>query len=786
MRLTNDQINDLIALIEPRLASETQRAAALQIAFKEDARLLKAASAYNQQAGAEFTAQIVNRLIARQVRTASGELAIVRLLEALQDDPALIMPLQAYIDTLRAPDGSIEREIPIHLPTRRTSPEAEAERPQSRRRSSPFRRALRRIGRVVRWRIALVVLIVAVTIPTAGVVVFATDAYVRVQESLTSVQRVISTLNKRAFAELTQADFERLQVSVQNLGRSLSRARQQTGLLQRLAFLSPELRGSFAALDTAESVALAAQDMLEGLQPVLFFLVENRGDGALTAQASSGERIIELLRIGQGKFVGAGERLTAARARLDGLDLSPLSANLLLQIGQIDDYQRQIADINATLIELPDALTAIFGLNDPADYLILSQNSDELRPSGGYISTYGWVRVRRLRIADYGYSATTTSSPNPPPAERAAELNIPTWWIQFKKPIYTAWDGSWYADFPSTARMAAWYYEAGQNPRSPVDGVIGIDMLGFEKLLGGLGAVSVPGYETPVTAENFRALVYQIRSEGEGSQPHKEFLAALYRQILANWQTIGQAQADGLLSATLEALRGKHIMLYFADPKLNQFVERLGWAGAQTPDGSDYLMVADANLSNKSNRSISRAQTYDVQLQPDNSAKSRLSLSYDYSAALAAQDPAVKPEHYGSQIDYFNLMQIFVPKDSQLADTDNLPGQVTVIRPTLGSTAVTQFVTTVRVNYDTRERFQFVYSVPNAVAPFGPFRRYRLLLQKQPGTAGDAVNVQVMLPAGARTITVTPDPVARYTVDQPILEFRLTLASDQWIEVVYQ
>lgn len=51
------------------------------------------------------------------------------------------------------------------------------------------------------------------------------------------------------------------------------------------------------------------------------------------------------------------------------------------------------------------------------NYLILSENSDELRPSGGYISTWGWLRVRRFRIADYGYNPTTDLTPNPPPTK---------------------------------------------------------------------------------------------------------------------------------------------------------------------------------------------------------------------------------------------------------------------------------------------------------------------------------------------------------------------------------
>jgi hypothetical protein len=58
-------------------------------------------------------------------------------------------------------------------------------------------------------------------------------------------------------------------------------------------------------------------------------------------------------------------------------------------------------------------------------------------------------------------------------------------------------------------------------------------------------------------------------------------------------------------------------------------------------------------------------------------------------------------------------------------------------------------------------------------------------VQKQPGTLSDPVNVQLRLPPGARTVYTDPAPAASYSLDQPVLEFRLSLTSDQAIEVVF-
>jgi len=458
-----------------------------------------------------------------------------------------------------------------------------------------------------------------------------------------------------------------------------------------------------------------------------------------------------------------------------------VSPDLFVTVDGLARYHDELADINSILLDSPDMLRVALGINDTQTYLVLSQNSDELRPSGGYTSTYGWMTVRNGRILDFAYSPTTDTSPNPPPASRVDQITVPDWWIRYGQPIYAAWDGSWYADFPNTARMAAWYYDEGGNPNSPVDGVISIDIYGFEYILEGLGEVVVPGYNETVTPETFRDAVYQIRAEGEGDVPHKRFLAALYQQIMDDWQSVDQDRAVELRGDVLRALQEKHIMVYFADERLNRAFDILNIWGAQKPaSGQDYVMVADANLGNKSNRSILRQLTYDVEILTDGTLGSRLAVAYDYPARLAEADPAVHPEHY-SDINYHTIIQAFVPAGSTLTGTANLNAEPVVVPDVTHTT----FVTRATINYNQSERFQFSYTTPVLVETIGPFHRYKLALQKQPGMYAEPVNVQITLPEGARTINVSPAADASYQLEQPVLEFRLDLLQDREIEVIF-
>ena len=98
----------------------------------------------------------------------------------------------------------------------------------------------------------------------------------------------------------------------------------------------------------------------------------------------------------------------------------------------------------------------------------------------------------------------------------------------------------------------------------------------------------------------------------------------------------------------------------------------------------------------------------------------------------------------------------------------------------------THFIADVTVDYDSTERFQFSYTPPLITELFGTYRRYRLFIQKQPGTRSEPVNLQIFLPPDAELIDASPQPSASYTIDQTIVEFNLSLRTDQWVTLIYE
>lgn len=652
-----------------------------------------------------------------------------------------------------------------------------------RRRPSFFRRVRRSIMRV-RWSKVFLVFVALLAVAGVTTVAVLVDSANRVQSSITGFQRVVSSLSERTGTDMTLTDFNRLDSSIDDLSGSLAGIRNRLRLAQPFASLNATLRTTITSVDAAYSLTLAAQDMMNGLQPTLFFLVSGDDDQSVVTQISSGERIVELLRIGRGQFASAENHLRAAKSAMDNLDLEGAASSVVLNIQELNHYHEQLAQINAVLMNAPDFLTGALGVSGERNYLVLSQNNDELRPSGGYLSTYGWLTIRSGRVVGYNYSATTTTSPNPPSGSFAGQISIPDWWLRYREPVYAAWDGSWYADFPSTARMAMAYYNAGNNPQSPVDGTIAIDITGFEYLLEVIGSVVVPGYSTRVTADNFREIVYDLRVSNNEPEAHKQFIARLYQEIFAEWQNtaLDPQKNSFLLRAMLRALQEKHVILYFRDEQLNSALNLLGWSGAQAPaTNHDYLMVADANLGNKSNHSIMRNLTYDVDIQDNGAVNGRLTVAYDYSARVAAEDPAVNPPFNGAA-DYNNLLQVFLPRGTTFREGTNLPAEPIVST----NEENTEFISRLFVPFDSIQRYQYSYLTSPVVEALGSYQRYRLLVQKQPGTPANALNVQVMLPENATLVSSKPEAAASYNLERPILEFRTDLTVDRWIEIIYE
>src|SRR5215213_640984 len=119
---------------------------------------------------------------------------------------------------------------------------------------------------------------------------------------------------------------------------------------------------------------------------------------------------------------------------------------------------------------LGPSLPWLLGMQGPRTYLVLVQNSHELRATGGFIAAVGRVSVDGGRLTDFDfedsyalYSERSTYPPAPLPMQQYMGI-----------PLLVMRDANWSPDFPTTAQVARALY--AQETGTRVDGVFTIDL----------------------------------------------------------------------------------------------------------------------------------------------------------------------------------------------------------------------------------------------------------------------------------------------------------------------
>lgn len=276
-----------------------------------------------------------------------------------------------------------------------------------------------------------------------------------------------------------------------------------------------------------------------------------------------------------------------------------------------------------------DKLLSLFlslaGFREPRTYLILLQNSMELRPSGGFIGSVAVVsfadgRLTNVDIQDvYTFDGQLKGHVDPPLPIREL-LGEEHWYLR---------DSNWDPDFLTAGKQAAWFYQ--KETGTQVDGVFAVSTPFVTKLLQSTGPIELSDYNDRITAENFygKSLYYTQNDFFPGSTQKKDFLGALARALIARLTSGKDVNTATLFRAITASLAAHDILFQFNDENLQSLAQRYGWAGKVPAQAGcegvekafctfDPLVAVEANLGvNKVNSFISRTARRDITIQQD-------------------------------------------------------------------------------------------------------------------------------------------------------------------------
>lgn len=371
--------------------------------------------------------------------------------------------------------------------------------------------------------------------------------------------------------------------------------------------------------------------------------------------------------------------------------------------------------------------------------LVISQDSAQIRPTGGFVGSYGIIDVGPKGVKLEAYK-DVYSLPNPPGRVAPPRGAVMTKDFGFR-------DANWWMDFPTSARAMLAFWRASRQP--PVDGIVAVDIVTMKELLGALGPVSVPGHAVTFTSQNLlNRLLYLVDVKGAGD---KGVLITLANQFEQRVLSAGPAEIARAAIALAKAGDAKHVQLYFPSPEVEAAVTALGWSGAIAPTKgtTDLLAVSNAmNRGGKVNLAMKKTITYAVALKPDGSAVTTLVLGYSNTA------PFPFPESVWNAFwDYLRVYR--APGTALSSGAGRLRHRSTMTVDTGLPTVVREF----SVPRGQRRPVTVVTRVPGAWRGSD----YRLLIVRQADLEDIPTTVSVMAPAGWRVSSVSAWKTASHT-----------------------
>lgn len=365
-------------------------------------------------------------------------------------------------------------------------------------------------------------------------------------------------------------------------------------------------------------------------------------------------------------------------------------------------------------------------------YLVLFQNNMELRPGGGFIGSFGVIKVKDGSVLDlqvHDVVNTDFKVPHSVPAPYPMEetLGVRTWSFR---------DSNFSPHFPENVENALQFYKIFGGTEE-FDGVIGITTHVLESMLTITGPVSVPGYPGSYDAENGvynleRQVEIDFVNQGIERKERKGMMRDLAVIIADKVKALPLSQKYELFKIILEDLHSKDIQVQFLDPELQATVERSGWAGKMDDSWQkDYFQVVDSNMNSfKSDHFIHRSYLYelDTTVTP---AKARLTVTYNHTAK--EKDWIVK--------DYQTYMRVYLPKKAFVTSVSEH-----VDEPRYGEFLGKKWLGTLQqIPLGTTKSVSIEYTLPTNLIG----EEYDLLVERQAGIKNDtAVEVRIKSSSG--------------------------------------
>lgn len=349
----------------------------------------------------------------------------------------------------------------------------------------------------------------------------------------------------------------------------------------------------------------------------------------------------------------------ALRLTLANQSLDVISENLAVMAGKLPARFRltDATELLAKSEKILDYFQKIVSSPIQKKFLIFFANNRELRPGGGFLGSFGILRlgdytIEGLEVYDVYDADGQLTVRVDPPRPIAEFLNQPYWFLR---------DSNFSPDFLENYERARFFLEKEMS-LTDFDGSILITTTAIENILSAFGNLYIPGYKETVNAQNFY-LKTQFQVERDffpGSTQKRNFLSSFMNQIFINLDRVSLAELGSMVKKSLDE---KQIVAYIEDEGIQSFLDSTFWSGRviepkcniQENCIIDFVFPYDANLgANKANYFVNKNLYLKTSIGNDGKISHILSIQYKNNSPSLVFPTGL----------YRNYFQVLLPRDS--------------------------------------------------------------------------------------------------------------------------
>ncbi|MDZ7798392.1 MAG: DUF4012 domain-containing protein [Patescibacteria group bacterium] len=518
-------------------------------------------------------------------------------------------------------------------------------------------------------------------------------------------------------------DYSQAEELIYQSNRNFNNARVELEKMPLLKFM-PIISQQYQAIDKILKVGVdishSTGNLVSLAVDIISPLKENHDISFADITVQEKRVILAKLNDSEDTFTQANEIIKKSNNSIKNISqtglIGPVNETVVLLKDYLPKAEQAISQLSVLAKIIPD----LAGFPNSKKFLFLLQNNTELRPTGGFIGTYGTLVLKDADILEFKTNNVYNLD------EKAENLNIdpPEPLTKYNKT--SQWflrDSNWSPDFPTSAEKALWFYEQEGGSEKNFDGVIAITPDLIESLIELTGSITVHGVK--FTRENFTdTLQYQVekgflQKDIDESQ-RKEIIGDLSKVLIENLYSLPQAKWDDLFQIIDKELQEKHFLLYFKNEQAENLLKQNNWGGQVIQNPGDYIMFIDTNLASlKTDPYVTRNFEYNLTDKGDYYA-ANLKVNYKNEA-----DFTWKTTRYRT---YFRL---YVPQGSQLIDIIGTNEEKNVVND-LGKTYFGSFIS---IEPGEEKTITFKYKLPKKIRNMINDGNYQLVIQKQPGAA---------------------------------------------------